>query len=277
MRKDFVLLKDDTERISVSTFGNSNQSGSPCIILVHGFKGFKDWGFFPYTAEYFSKQGFFVLTFNFSHNGIGSNETEFTELDLFAKNTFSREVSELEFIIQSLLSGKSGLPQKTNIILIGHSRGGAIAALTAGKFNEVSCLVLWASVCKLDRYTNRQKTEWKKDGKIDVLNTRTKQILSLNVSLLEDIEKNSSGSLNIQNSVASFHKPLLIVHGDQDVTVPVKEAYQLFDWADKSSTSICIIEGTGHTFHVQHPFEGLNDKFERVLEKTNNFIKKNLN
>jgi hypothetical protein len=56
-----------------------------CIIFVHGFKGFKDWGFGPYLAKYLSTKGFFVITFNFSHNGVSIPMDEFTELDKFAQ------------------------------------------------------------------------------------------------------------------------------------------------------------------------------------------------
>jgi len=42
-------------------------------VYVHGFKGFKDWGFVPYIGETFASKGFAFLTFNFSHNGIESN------------------------------------------------------------------------------------------------------------------------------------------------------------------------------------------------------------
>lgn len=28
-----------------------NPKGAPVVILCHGFKGFKDWGFFPITAD----------------------------------------------------------------------------------------------------------------------------------------------------------------------------------------------------------------------------------
>lgn len=274
MRKDFVLPTEDSEKINVSAFCNSNDGDAPCIILVHGFKGFKDWGFFPYSAEYFANQGFFVLTFNFSHNGVGDNLIEFIEPEKFADNTFSREVNELEFVIKSFLSGTFGFRRNNNIVLIGHSRGGAISVLTAAKFNQISKVVLWASVCTLDRYTERQKEEWRVKGKIEVLNFRTKQWMKINVSLLDDIELNIENSLNIKKAVTELRKPLLIIHGEQDITVPVSEAKNLYDWSDKTISELFIIKAKGHTFNIIHPFEGTNQKFETVLNKTNDFLKK---
>ena len=83
MNKDFVLYTKKNEKIRIRCYGYENIESAPCIICVHGFKGFKDWGFWPYTGKFFAENGFFVLTFNFSHNGIGDNLTEFTELQKF--------------------------------------------------------------------------------------------------------------------------------------------------------------------------------------------------
>ncbi|MDH3268405.1 MAG: alpha/beta hydrolase, partial [Ignavibacteria bacterium] len=95
MNKDFVLNTKKNEKIRITSYGYENLESAPCLIFVHGFKGFKDWGFWPYTGNYFGNRGFFVLTFNFSNNGVGEKLTEFTELDKFANNTFSLELEEL--------------------------------------------------------------------------------------------------------------------------------------------------------------------------------------
>ena len=36
------------------------------IIVVHGFKGYKDWGFFPHLCERLAIAGHAVVSFNFS-------------------------------------------------------------------------------------------------------------------------------------------------------------------------------------------------------------------
>ena len=108
MIKDFVLNTKNSEIIRITSYGYENLETAPCLIFVHGFKGFKDWGFWPYSGNYFAGKGFFVLSFNFSHNGIGKNLTEFTEHDKFADNTFSLELEELNEIIDALLDGFFG-------------------------------------------------------------------------------------------------------------------------------------------------------------------------
>ena len=277
MNKDFVLNTQINEKIRITSFGYENINSSPCLFFVHGFKGFKDWGFWPFVGNYFAKNGFFILTFNFSHNGIGENLTEFTELDKFANNTFSLELKELNEIIDAYLNNFFGKKSKKPIGILGHSRGGGDSLLVSSKRKEIGAVVLWASVANFNRYSERQAKEWRKKGVFEVLNTRTNQMMKLNVSLLEDLEKNKGGSLNLENAVKTLGKPLLILHGEQDLAVPVKESELIYNWSDKEKTEFHKISATGHTFDITHPFEGSNPKFNFVLDNTLKFFNKNLN
>ncbi len=277
MSKDFILDTTQNNKLRVSSFGRERINSAPCLILVHGFKGFKDWGFFPYIANYFANEGYFVLTFNFSHNGVGENLAKFTELDRFAENTFSLEISELSELIQAYKNGFFGKISNNKIGLIGHSRGGAISLLTASKMKEISAVAVWASVANFDRYSKRQKEEWRKKRKFEVLNTRTKQVMALNVSLLDDLEKNKDELLNIEKAVKNLHRPLFIAHGEQDLSVKIKEGEMIYNWADKSLTNFFRIPSTGHTFNMKHPFEGSDPIVENLLNETKIFFNLNFN
>jgi pimeloyl-ACP methyl ester carboxylesterase len=277
MNKDFSLKTSRGSVINITAYGLNHLSTRPCLIFVHGFKGFKDWGFFPYLGTYFSEKGFFVLTFNFSHNGIGTLNSEFTELDKFAKNTISLEISELNDLIKAYYQGFFGNKKSNKIILIGHSRGGAVSLLSSLINDKPFAYVVWATVAKLDRYTDRQKREWKKNGYIEVLNSRTKQMMRMDVDLLKDIEENIDGSLNIKNAVKKLNKPLLIIHGEQDVTIPISEAEDIYSWSNQAKTELFKLPNAGHTFDIVHPFAGTNKKFIEILEKTDSFFKRILN
>ena len=276
MSKNFVLITSQKEKLRITTYGYENAGTVPCIILVHGFKGFKDWGFGPYIGKYLSENGFFVITFNFSHNGVGDSLTEFTELDKFANNTFSLEINELNEIISAYLNRYFCNAINNKIGLLGHSRGGAISILSGSKNNSVNAVATWAAVSKLDRYSEIQKEKWREKGVFEVLNTRTNQVMKLNVTLLEDIEKNGDNDLNIKKSVKELNKPFFIAHGKQDLAVPFQEGEMLFEWSDKKKTEFYPIEATGHTFDIQHPFKGSNQKFDALLNKTSEFFKSNL-
>jgi len=260
----------------VTTYGGRPGKDARCIIYVHGFKGFKDWGFVPYIGEYLSAKGFFVVTFNFSHNGIGDDPLEFTELDKFSRNTFSREIRELSEMIDAVKGGVFGPISKPRIGILGHSRGGGITLLTPAFKRDISAAAVWSSVSTFNRYSDEQKQQWQSDGYIEVVNARTGQVMLLNRSLMDDFEMNQDDLHNIEKAVKSITCPLLVVHGEQDESVSVAEGREINHWAGSEKSELLVVPGTGHTFDAKHPFEGTNPKLETVLEKTAEFFEKNL-
>ncbi|MCX7611768.1 MAG: alpha/beta hydrolase [Ignavibacterium sp.] len=274
---NFTYNSSKANKINIDFFFNSESECRCLIILVHGFKGFKDWGFFPFTAEYLVKNGFNVVSFNFSHNGVGKSLTEFDELEKFEKNTISLELEELNEIINISKDGYFNNFKPDYIGLLGHSRGASVSILAASINNFVNSLCCWAPVSKFDRYTERQKSIWKEVGYFEVLNTRTNQLMRMSVDLLNDIELNKDEKLSIEKAVKKLNIPFLIIHGDQDLTVPVKESELIYQWSNKNQTKFEIIESTGHTFDIVHPFSGSNKKFDRVLNLTVDFFINSLN
>lgn len=275
MRKNYKLITDDKEELNITLYSATEELSDKFLFFVHGFKGFKDWGFGPYIGEYFAQNGFTAILFNFSHNGVSGNSSEFTELEKFSRNTFSREISELNQIIDAAKNGffEDSIPKQIGII--GHSRGGAITILTAYKRDDINSIALWATVSNLDRYSVRQKEVWKKKGIFEVLNQRTKQIMSLGIGLLEDLEKNKDSTLNIKKAINSIKIPIFIGHGEQDLAVKIQEAEDLYSWSNKEKTDFLKISSTGHTFDMVHPHEKTNEKFEYLLSKTLLFFKRN--
>ena len=273
MNKEFRLKTKEGDFLNITTYGFENIDSAPCLIFVHGFKGFIDWGFFPHAAKHFADKGYFVLSFNFSHNGIGELKTEFTELVKFAKNTVSLEISELVQVINAYQNGFFNKNIFGKICLIGHSRGSGVILLSS-LIEKVDAYAVWASVDRFDRYTEHQKNEWRKIGYFEALNSRTNQMMRMNVEALEDVESNKNSSLSIEKAVKGLDKPLLIVHGEQDLTVPVAEGEKIFDWSDKVISKFEMIPAAGHTFDIVHPFAGSNKKFDLVLSKTEDFLDK---
>ncbi|MBK9331495.1 MAG: dienelactone hydrolase family protein [Ignavibacteria bacterium] len=248
----------------------------PVVILFHGFKGFKDWGCFPYMMEKITAEGFCTVAFNFSYNGTGDDKkdhSDFTRLDLFAKNTFSRELDDAGSLIDYLFENAGELNIDTDrITLLGHSRGGGTAILKAAEDKRINRLIVLSSVCNFDRYSDVLKSKWKGTGYFEVLNSRTNQVMRMNYTLIEDLEKNKE-RLNIQNAISRLEIPTLIIHGTQDITVDYSNAEDLFSRSNKELTSLKLIDNTGHTFGAVHPYEGSSKALEEVISLIINFIK----
>jgi uncharacterized protein len=238
----------------------------PALIFCHGFKGFKDWGSFPYLLDKISHENIFTVSFNFSFNGVDNslnNPVDFSRLDLFAQNTFSRELDDLDDIINYFFENKSSYYfDPDNITLAGHSRGGGIAILKTAEDRRIKKLITLASVAEFNRYTEERKKRWKQVGYLEVLNTRTKQLMRMNYTFIEDLEKNYE-RLNIKRAMQNVLVPTLFIHGKQDLAVDYSDATTLYELSDKSK--LILYENTGHTFGAEHPFKGTNEYLEKVI------------
>jgi len=260
-------------------YSTNNSNVAPLLIFAHGFKGFKDWGGFPYLCEKIAENGFAVLSFNFSHSGVdAASPMDFTRLDLFAENTHTIELNDLDLVINYLPQLAEDFPGQidiTRVGLIGHSRGGGLSVIAATEHSEINALVTLAAVGGFDRYTTEQKKRWREKGYIEMPNTRTNQLMKMNVTLLDDIEINSE-RLDIQKSAAKLNIPYLIIQGKEDLAVKFTDAEKIYSSANKDQTKLVILENTGHTFGVEHPFKGSTNAFEEVIKLTAEFFKTNL-
>lgn len=235
------------------------------VVVVHGFKGFKDWGFFPWVAQQLAAAGHAVVSFNFSRNGIGSDLESFTELDRFGRNTLSRELDELLWVLDRVEEGEWVRRRPRKIGLLGHSRGGGDAVLAAREHGAVEALVTWSAVATFDRWDRETKEEWREDGVVYVLNSRTGQQMPLEVSLLEDFEAHQE-RLDIEAAAARVEAPWLIVHGRSDLSVDEEDARRLA--RASGDARLLLVEGVGHTFEVGHPFEEPSPELLQAMEAT---------
>lgn len=225
--------------------------GGPLIVICHSFMAFKDWGFFPHLAGRLSLLGYPTFAFNFSHGGAGSGK-KISDFVAFEKNTFSKELEDLRAVTEAFRGAIPGIRtiwDPSRIVLLGHSRGGGMAILHAGRDGQVFALVSLAAIATLDRWTEHQKAIWRKDG-VYLLSRNTKASpLRLGVGLLDDLENNRE-ILDIPHASSRVHCPWLIVHGEVDLTVPVREARELFDRSNREKTTLKLIPRAGHLFNA---------------------------
>ncbi|HEV8657219.1 MAG TPA: alpha/beta hydrolase [Thermoanaerobaculia bacterium] len=100
------------------------------VVVVHGFKGFKDWGFFPWIGEYLCDAGFAVLRFNMS--GIA----------------YTTQIHDVLDVVDHAQSRFRGLP----LFLLGHSLGGGVALLASREIEDLAGVVIWSAISHVDRW-----------------------------------------------------------------------------------------------------------------------------
>jgi dienelactone hydrolase len=273
LRKNISVMNSQSEIIRTELYYRNAIKDAPVLIICHGFKGFKNWAFFPILAEYLAEADYVALTFNFSRNGIGPDLQNFTELDKFEKNTYSHELNDLKCIVDYLTSGEigKGLIDPEKIGLIGHSRGGGIALLHTHNDPRIKSLVTWSSIATVDRYSAEQIELWKNQKYLEFENKRTGQLMRVGIDLYKDIQKNKK-KLDILVAAEKIETPTLIIHGQEDESVPVKEAHTIFEHLAAPQKELLIIEGGTHTFGARHPLESMPEELQTVFELTENWF-----
>ncbi|MDZ7849051.1 MAG: alpha/beta hydrolase [Owenweeksia sp.] len=114
---------------------------------------------------------------------------------------------------------------------------------------------------------------WQKQGVQYLQNGRTGQEMPLYYQLYEDHLAHKK-SLNVEKSARLLSIPWLIIHGEKDESVFVKEAYELKHWQPEAKVD--IIPNTGHTFGRSHPWRNtvLPTASAELVESSLDFIKK---
>lgn len=256
----------------LSLYSGHLPADAPTVVYLHGFKGFKDWGFTPYVAEQFVASGMRFLTLNFSHNGIGDDPMEFTELEKFRDNTFSLELEEALEIIGKYAAGRLfGVKSSGMMGLLGHSRGGGIALLAA-HHAAIQAVCTWAAVSNFARYPAHIIEAWRQNGVLDVPNARTGQRMQLGFQIHEDLMAHYDGKLSIIGAVKSLQKPLCIIHGEADEAVSADDARAIFEWATQAQAELHLIPAAGHTFGAKHPFEQTHPHLEDAVAHSLEFF-----
>jgi len=249
----------------------------PVILHIHGFKGFKDWGYFNQLAEYAARNGFVFIKMNFSHNGTTPEDPlNFVDLEAFGSNNFSIEQSDMATVIDYVFSDKFTVDKKEldlgRFYLTGHSRGGAAVILKGYHDKRVKAVASWAGINDLSNNFNmNQVDQWKEKGVMYIENSRTKQLMPLYYQIVEDFLANKD-VLNVPQAIKNFMKPLCIIHGSEDPTVPVRVAYLTQKW--NSNIELHIVEGADHVFNGGHPCNSheLPENVKKVMNLTMRFF-----
>ncbi|MCU0329661.1 MAG: alpha/beta fold hydrolase [Candidatus Kapabacteria bacterium] len=280
MSKEYDIEIANTGKPVFATITVPDRLRSPfgLVLVTHGFKGFRNWGFFPATAQALAANGLICIRIDLSMNGMGGGSTLVVHPDDFANETISSDVSDLHAAIRAIGAREGSLGPLLNewngvYALLGHSRGAAVSMIVGREIVEQETtaptplrVIGWNAVGTLQRWTPRQRAQWETAGHISVTNTRTGQVLAMNVGYAKDIERNED-RFNISKAIRVLGSRLHLIHAEQDVTVPLGELERAIAHANVA-VDVTPIARTGHTFGIEHPMLASTEAFDAVLQHT---------
>lgn len=277
MTKETYILNGQHKPILADITLEPTNTPKPMVVFVHGYKGFKDWGCWYLVAEKFAKAGFAFVKFNFSHNGGTMEEPiDFPDLEAFGRNNYTKELDDIQTVINFFTDSQYTLANEIDtdkISVIGHSRGGGISIIAAKEDSRIKHFISWAGVSDFEMRFPKgfKKLVWRLRGVGHVENSRTKQKMPHYYEFYTNFIKNRE-RLNIKRALEKLTIPVLLLHGDNDDTVPLWEAENMKKW---NPTSVFeVIPNGDHVFGGKHPWETntLPNDLEVVCDKTIEFI-----
>ncbi len=249
-----VYFKNSKGQKLVGILSNpTNDKDKPIIILCHGFSTNRDSGKNLNLEKIFGDKG--ISTFRFDFYGHGESEGKFEDI------TISEAVDDVLNAIKFLK--EEGYKR---IGLVGSSFGGISGLMAASKTNELCVLALFCPVSNykdrdLEKKSEQELKEWKRKGYRMYVSGDGRK-LKLNYTFFLDYDNN-----NGYKAAERVDVPTLIVHGDADESVPVKQS--------KKTASILknckleIIKGSDHRFSKP-------EHFDKVLNLISEFIVEHL-
>jgi len=244
------------------------------VLIVHGFKGFMNWGFFPELGERLTAAGYAAVFFNTSSSGIGEDLESFTEVEAFERCTYTKDLADIERVRAEIRAGSFDGVDPDRGAILGHSKGGGEALIHAAEAGDYECVITWAAIDSASRFDEETIRSWRETGHLEVANARTGQVFKIRLDGLHDYEANKE-RFDIQGAAGRVKAPTLLVHGTGDESVHVS-ALDSLAAACGEGASLFRLEGAGHTFGVRHPMtEGAAD-FEEVWARTRAFLDEHL-
>lgn len=224
----------------------SDSESDAVLVICHGFRGSKDGrGRAIMLADAVAAIGVTVVRFDFTPH-----------------ETLTQQIAEISSVVEFCRECIG-----TRIFLLGRSMGGSAALAFAAQDGAVAGLCLWATPWNLDETFQLSLGEYYHKlarGEGVVLEDEFGRA-SLTPNLIEDMRR-----YDLLKCVREIGEtPILILHGDNDEIVPLRQARDVYQLA-AGPKRLTVIEGGDHQFinHYEQPQRELLNWLKQAMSKT---------
>ncbi len=246
-----MFIEDDGIQLSLELERPDGVDSCPLAILLHGFTSAKDRPHNVRAAEAMRGAGFATIRMDLYGHGESGGE--------FRKHTLWKWISN----VMAVISYARGLDFVTDIYLSGHSQGGLVAALAAGmEPDRIRGLILRAPAflipqgsrdgCLLGESFDPEHVP----DSMEVIKGMT----------LDGEYIRVAQTVHAEEAMDRFGGQVLILHGDEDDTVPVEDSVKAAE--RYRHCRLEVIRGETHHFD-RHP-----EEMERLIRDFCERVKK---
>ena len=230
------------------------------ILFIHGFAGgIYDYGNLINDLELTGEFDVFSYTLP-KHNKLVINNV-----------TNKDWIRESEYQIEKLINNNY-----KEIFVIGYSMGGVIATHLASKYKEIKKLVLGAPAFKFFKFRNN-KINFIYSIKLipNVLKNYTiREILAKYFKVPLHTVKEFSYLVNeYYDDVKNVYCPTLILHGSDDITVPIESINYVYNNIGSNSVKMVQVENVNHSIFCNDRYDDIKLIIIDYLKERKNNIK----
>ncbi len=229
-----LTIPDDGIRLSAVLEGMDKEP-RPLVIFLHGFTSSKDRPHNIASCEAMREAGFATLRLDLYGHGESGGE--------FKKHTLYKWISNT----LAAMDYARTLESVTDLYLSGHSQGGLTAALAAGMApDRVKGLILRAPAFMIPRCAREGNMLGQRFDPAHIPD----EVQTIKGLTLEGNYLRVAQTIHVEDAVDRFPGPVLLLHGDEDDTVPLEDSVRAA--ARYQNCRLEIIPGETHHFD-RHP------------------------
>ena len=225
-------ISDDRIKLHAKLDMPEGAEKCPLVIVVHGYTGDMEEEHIVKTAEAVTEAGFAALRVEMYGHGKSDGN--------FKDHTLYKWVSNMLTVVEHARS----LDFVTDLYLCGHSQGGLLVMLIAGMCpDRLKAIIPMSPAWMIPEYARSGEIL---GTKVDPVNIPD-EFYQEEVNLLSGNYIRVAQTIHVEDEIARYNKPVLIIHGDMDEAVPYeygKKAAEMY-----KNAKLVTIKGDNHCYN----------------------------